>query len=87
MPRKDKDDIEASSTNKISEKETDGLGKENQTGKTKVGDEEVVPRCVPVFRALRVGGVLTFLAAVVLTFAWVMRMAARNSSQSCGWDM
>lgn len=37
MPRKDKDDIEASSINKISEKETDGLGKENQTGKTKVG--------------------------------------------------
>ena len=37
MPRKDKDDIEASSKNKISEKETDGLGKENQTGKTKVG--------------------------------------------------
>ena len=73
MPRKDKDDIEASSINKISEKETDGLGKENQTGKTKVGDEEVVPRCVPVFRALRVGGVLTFLAAVVLTFAWGMR--------------
>jgi len=33
----DKDDIEASSINKISEKETDGLGKENQTGKTKVG--------------------------------------------------
>ncbi|WP_338569011.1 hypothetical protein V7R84_11235 [Arachnia propionica] len=73
MPRKDKDDIEASSINKISEKKTDGLGKENQTGKTKVGDEEVVPRCVPVFRALRVGGVLTFLAAVVLTFAWGMR--------------
>ena len=73
MPRKDKDDIEAGSINKISEKETDGLGKENQTGKTKVGDEEVVPRCVPVFRALRVGGVLTVLAAVVLTFAWGMR--------------
>ena len=37
MPRKDKDDIEASSINKISEKETDALGKENQTGETKVG--------------------------------------------------
>ena len=73
MPRNDKDDIEASSINKISEKETDGLGKENQTGKTKAEDEEVVPRCVPVFRALRVGGVLTVLAAVVLTFAWGMR--------------
>ncbi len=73
MPRKDKDDIEASSINKISEKETDGLGKENQTGETKAEDEEVVPRCVSVFRALRVGGVLTVLAAVVLTFAWGMR--------------
>ena len=73
MPRNDKDDIEASSINKISENETDGLGKENQSGKTKVRDEEVVPRCVPVFRALRVGGVLTVLAAVVLTFAWGMR--------------
>ena len=73
MPRNDKDDIEAGSTNKNSEKETDGLGKENQTGKTMVGDEEVVPRCVSVFRALRVGGVLTVLAAVVLTFAWGMR--------------
>lgn len=73
MPRNDKDDIEASSINKISEKETDGLGKENQTGETKAEDEEVVPRCVSVFRALRVGGVLTVLAAVVLTFAWGMR--------------
>ena len=73
MPRNDKDDIEAGSTNKISEKETDALGKENRTGETKAGDEAVLPRCVPVFRALRVGGVLTVLAAVVLTFAWGMR--------------
>ena len=73
MPRNDKDDIEASSKNKISEKETDGPGKENQTGKTKAGNEEVLPWCVPVFRALRVGGMLTVLAAVVLTFAWGMR--------------
>ncbi len=73
MLRKDKDDIEASSTNKISEKETDALGKENQTGKTKAGDEEVLSRRVPAFRALRVGGVLTVLVAVVLTFAWGMR--------------
>ena len=73
MPRKDKDDIEAGSTSKISEKETDALGKENRTGETKAKDEEVVPRCVPVFRALRLGGVLTVLAAVVLTFAWGMR--------------
>ena len=73
MPRNDKDDIEAGSTNKISEKETDALGKENRTGETKAGDEAVLPRCVPVFRALRVGGALTVLAAVVLTFAWGMR--------------
>ena len=73
MPRNDKDDIEASSKNKISEKETDGPGKENQTGKTKAGNEEVLPWCVPVFRALRVGGMLTVLAAAVLTFAWGMR--------------
>ena len=73
MPRKDKDDIEAGSTSTISEKETDALGKENRTGETKAKDEEVVPRCVPVFRALRLGGVLTVLAAVVLTFAWGMR--------------
>ena len=73
MPRNDKDDIEASSKNKISEKETDGPGKENQTGKTKAGNEEVLPWCVPVFRALRVGGALTVLAAAVLTFAWGMR--------------
>ena len=73
MPRNDKDDIEADSTNKISEKETDGLGKENRTGETKAEDEEVVPRCVPVFRALRLGGMLTVLAAVVLAFAWGMR--------------
>lgn len=73
MPRNDKDDIEASSKNKISEKETDGPGKENQTGKTKAGNEEVLPWCVPVFRALRVGGMLTVLAAVVLTFARGMR--------------
>ena len=73
MPRNDKDDIEAGSTNKISEKETDAPGKENRTGETKAGDEAVLPRCVPVFRALRVGGALTVLAAVVLTFAWGMR--------------
>ena len=73
MPRNDKDDIEASSINKISEKETDAPGKENRTGETKAGDEAVLPRCVPVFRALRVGGALTVLAAVVLTFAWGMR--------------
>ena len=73
MPRNDKDDIEADSTDTISEKETDDLEKENRIRETKAGDEEVLPRCVPVFRALRVGGALTFLAAVVLTFAWGMR--------------
>lgn len=80
MPRNDKDDIEAGSTNKNSEKETDGLGKENQTGKTMVGDEEVVPRCVPVFRALRVGGALTVLAAVALALAWAGSRWGRTDS-------
>ena len=73
MSRKNNDDVEPDLEDKVIETEADAPGKETRTGEVKSGDEAVLPRRVPVFRALRVGGVLTVLAAVVLTFAWGMR--------------
>ena len=73
MSRKNNDDVEPDLEDKVIETEADAPGKETRTGEVKSGDEAVLPRRVPVFRALRVGGALTVLAAVVLTFAWGMR--------------
>ena len=64
------DDVEPDLEDKVIETEADAPGKETRTGEVKSGDEAVLPRRVPVFRALRVGGALTVLAAVALALAW-----------------
>ena len=70
MSRKNNDDVEPDLEDKVIETEADAPGKETRTGEVKSGDEAVLPRRVPVFRALRVGGALTVLAAVALALAW-----------------
>ena len=80
MSRKNNDDVEPDLENKVIETEADAPGKETRTGEVKSGDEAVLPRRVPVFRALRVGGALTVLAAVALALAWAGSRWGRTDS-------
>ena len=80
MSRKNNDDVEPDLEDKVIETEADAPGKETRTGEVKSGDEAVLPRRVPVFRALRVGGALTVLAAVALALAWAGSRWGRTDS-------
>lgn len=80
MSRKNNDDVEPDLEDKVIETEAGAPGKETRTGEVKSGDEAVLPRRVPVFRALRVGGALTVLAAVALALAWAGSRWGRTDS-------